>query len=77
MENYKNVDGNSNIVSYLIGAEFIEVNFTGGSTFVYSYLSAGKYHIDNMKELATAGKGLNTYIKKSVMSMYASRKHAE
>jgi hypothetical protein len=42
--------------------DFIRIAFMAGGTYVYTYKSAGKRHIENMKALAASGKGLNSYI---------------
>lgn len=72
MERYKNLGGDSGISSYEIADESITVQFTTGATYLYTYQSAGQAHIDQMKVLAKAGHGLNSYIKK-----YANRSYAK
>jgi hypothetical protein len=63
MKPYANRGGNSNVLSYEIGNDFVAVNFKGTSkTYVYSYLSAGSLNVDRAKQLAEAGSGLNSYI---------------
>ena len=34
---YKNLGGNSNIYAFLIGADYIDVQFNGGKIYRYSY----------------------------------------
>lgn len=70
MKTYGNPANNSGIAAYEIAAQHIKVKFKRGGTFVYSYTSAGAEHIENMKELATRGVGLNTYINKYVKDSY-------
>lgn len=63
MKNYLNRGGNSNISAYEIGDDFITVYFKGSSkSYTYSYRSAGAGHIEEMKQLARNGSGLNSYI---------------
>jgi hypothetical protein len=44
------------------GADSITIQFKDKSVYIYNNASAGPEHIKNMKKLATAGRGLNTYI---------------
>jgi hypothetical protein len=66
MENYGNLHGNSNVVAYQIGDDFIVVRFRSGRWTVYTYThaSAGSASIETMKSLARQGYGLNSYISK-------------
>lgn len=73
MERYKNLGGDSGVALYEIGPESIIVQFTTGATYLYNYRSAGQHHIEQMKALAIAGHGLNSYIKKYVNRGYAGR----
>ncbi|MDB5942794.1 MAG: hypothetical protein JWQ13_2360 [Ramlibacter sp.] len=62
MKPYKNVSGDSGVVAYAIGADFIDVAFKGGARYRYSNRSAGKDKVEAMKLLAAAGRGLSTFI---------------
>jgi len=64
MQPYKNRSGQSNVLAYKIGVDFIVVQFrTGKQTFyLYNYSSAGKNAVEHMKTLAENGLGLNSYI---------------
>ncbi|HEX9805190.1 MAG TPA: hypothetical protein VGA67_05905 [Candidatus Dojkabacteria bacterium] len=73
MERYKNLGGDSGVVAYEIGDDFIKVRFHDGSLYLYNYQSAGSNNIETMKELAIAGKGLNSFINKVVKNRYASK----
>lgn len=71
MEIYKDIDHDSGVYGYEINADSITVWFKdGGKPYVYSYGSAGQLHIENMKELAVAGDGLNSYINRNVRFNY-------
>lgn len=60
---YKGLNGNSGILRYATGADFIMVAFKGSrDTYVYHNEIVGKEYIDEMKRLALKGKGLSTYI---------------
>lgn len=73
MERYKNSGGDSGILSYENGTDFIKVKFTDGVTYLYTYDSAGSRHIEQMKTLAVEGSGLNTYINKYTKFKFQSR----
>lgn len=53
----------SGVEAYKIGEDFISIKFREKSfLYKYSYESAGKMVIEDMKSLATAQQGLSTYI---------------
>ena len=62
MEQYLNLGGNYNVKAYSIGLDYIEVVFGRGALYRYSYRSAGKDKVEQMKILARKGVGLNSYI---------------
>lgn len=64
----------SSIDSYYIGKESIQIRFNDGRTYLYTYESAGESNVEQMKELAKNGEGLNGFIKSNVNKNYASRK---
>ena len=70
MERYRNLGGNSGVSAYEIGDDLITVHFSTGKPYLYSYRSAGRANIENMKVLARKGEGLNSYIKKNVNNKY-------
>jgi len=72
MEPYKNSSGTSGVSAYEIGIDYIEVAFNGTpKIYTYSYDGkAGKAHVDNMKQCAISGSGLNTYINKYTKKLY-------
>ena len=73
MERYKNLGGDSGVVAYEIGGDSIKVEFSDGSLYLYNFGSAGHNNIEKMKELAIAGRGLNTFINTNVRKQYASK----
>jgi hypothetical protein len=73
VENYKNLGGDSNVVAYEIGSDSIKVQFGDGSLYTYTYQSAGQSTIEQMKALAIAGQGLNSFISRVVKKNYASK----
>jgi hypothetical protein len=74
MKTYRDIDGDSGVVAYEIGLEFIRVQFSDGSIYEYTYASASQERIEEMKKLAEAGEGLNAFINQHVRKKYA-RKH--
>ena len=70
MERYKNVGGDSGVTGYEIGSDYIRVQFSDGSVYLYTYASAGSNNIEQMKKLATAGRGLNSFINRNVRKSY-------
>ena len=70
MKSYGEPGNNSGVAAYEIADQHIKVRFKNGGTFVYSYVSAGTEHIEQMKILARRGVGLNTYINKYVKDSY-------
>lgn len=71
MEPYQNVNGNSGIAGYKIGDTCIEVEFADTeSVYRYSYESAGRENVEEMKRLAAQGYGLNSFINRRVKYLY-------
>lgn len=76
MPRYKDTDGDSGIYAYEIGPDWIEVEFSRGTTrfYRYTYASAGSGHVEMMKKLAAQGDGLNTFIRAYVKDAYTSKR---
>ncbi|MFV8282723.1 hypothetical protein ACNKXS_14330 [Christiangramia marina] len=71
MERYRNSGGDSGVNAYEIGGDYIEVKFSNTSrTYTYSYSKAGRNHVEEMKNLAKSGSGLNGYINRYVKYLY-------
>jgi len=62
MRPYLNLSGNSGVREYEPGPDFIRVQFHSGDLYLYTYESAGRDNVEEMKRLAVAGKGLSTFI---------------
>jgi hypothetical protein len=73
MERYRNLGGDSGVIAYEIGSDFIRVQFSDGSVYLYTYASAGSHNIEHMKQLARHGRGLNSFIMRNVRKAYARR----
>lgn len=73
MERYRNLGGDSGVVAYEIGDDFIRVKFSDGSIYLYTDGSAGSHSIKEMKRLARIGQGLNAFINTTVRKNYARK----
>ncbi len=73
MEQYKNLGSNSGIRAYEIGSDFVRIRFSSGAEYLYTYQSAGSANIEEMKRLAYAGVGLNSFIMLNVKTQYAGK----
>lgn len=70
MKRYANKGGNSNVLTYDYGNDYITIQFGSGRPYTYSYDSAGKENVETMKQLADAGQGLNSYVMRYVKKLY-------
>ncbi len=73
MERYKNLGGDSAVAGYENGPDFIRVQFSDGSVYLYTYASAGAHNIEHMKQLAIQGRGPNAFINSAVRKAYARK----
>jgi hypothetical protein len=73
MKRYRNLEGHSGVLAYDIRADAIAVKFAGGDVYNYTYARPGRTHVEEMKRLALAGRGLSTYISRHVREDYAAR----
>jgi len=69
---YRNLAGNSGVEAFDILRDGIKVRFVSGGTYLYDYRVPGRTRVEEMKQLARAGRGLSTYIAKFVAE-YAER----
>jgi hypothetical protein len=71
MQRYLNLSGKSSVTHYEIGTDYILVKFRGDDPpYRYSHAGAGKRHVERMKALAVAGRGLCTYISQNVHELH-------
>jgi hypothetical protein len=70
MQAYANRGGGSSVAAYSIGTTWIDVRFTDGKVYRYSYRSCGPAHCEQLKSLAIGGSGLNSYILRNVRLGY-------
>jgi hypothetical protein len=73
MKRYRNLSGDSGVVAYDIGKDYVDVKFRNGDVYRYDRDTPGADHIENMKLLALAGKGLSSYISRFVKGRYARK----
>ena len=73
MTEYKNLSGESGIIAYEIGSDFIRLQFEDKEVYLYTEDSTGIEHIAKMKELAEKGRGLNTYVNQHVRKNYETK----
>jgi N-hydroxyarylamine O-acetyltransferase len=62
MKRYSNRSGDSGVMAYEDGPDFIRIQFRGGETYLYSSPPIRREKIEKMKELAVQGRGLATFI---------------
>jgi len=75
MTPYRNLSGNSNVVSYESTEESIHVVFKSGRyrNYLYNSVRPGQIVVERMKVLAAQGYGLNSYISSIVKDRYARK----
>lgn len=73
MEEYRDINGDSGVIRYEMGIDYIRVQFKTGAVYKYTYNSAGKENIEHMKLLAKNGDGLNAFINTTVRRDYEVR----
>lgn len=68
---YLNIDRDSPVTMYEIGADYISVVFKNcKKIYTYTYSTAGNRNVENMKSLARRGNGLNSYIQLNCKTLY-------
>ena len=67
---YKNLSGDSKVLRYEITKDVVTVEFKNNSVYNYSNQSTDPATIAKMKTLATAGKGLGTFIEANVKNRF-------
>ncbi len=61
MKRYLNLHGDSGILAYESGRDWIKIQWDDG-TYRYAAKKVGADNVKKMKRLATMGQGLNTFI---------------
>ena len=62
------------VLAYEIQADAIDIEFTSGWIYRFSYEKPGVLRVERMKELAESGQGLSTFISKHVKNRFESRR---
>jgi hypothetical protein len=62
MKRYGNRSGDSGVIAYDEGKDWVKAQFSNRKTYRYSYKSAGMHAVEQLRELARKGKGLSTFI---------------
>lgn len=73
MQPYANKSGKSGIVAYEITADSIIVQFRDDWKYVYNTVTPGAVMLAQLKNLAQAGSGLNSYISSTVKKNFANK----
>jgi hypothetical protein len=73
MQRYLNLGGDSGVRMYETGPDTIRIRFSDRSWYLYTVASTGAVRISEMRRLADAGRGLNSYVNRCVGSDYASK----
>ena len=73
MERYLNLGGDSNVASYEIVPGSITVQFRDGVNYLYTDQSTSSENVAKMHNLATAGKGLNSFISRIVQKGFSRK----
>lgn len=77
MQQYAGQRKNHGVVAYEVGPDSIDVEFTSGWIYHFTYQKPGQTRVEHMKHLAEAGTGLTTFINKHVRNRFASRRRRE
>ncbi|GLH71307.1 hypothetical protein GETHPA_28400 [Geothrix rubra] len=73
MRRYGDPAGDSRIRAFEFSADGITVEFQDGAIYRYDHANTGLANIQQMKQLALSGKGLNRYIDRYARRNYALR----
>ena len=65
------------VTAFEIGPDSIDVEFTSGWIYHFSYQKPGQPRVERMKQLAESGHGLSTFISKHVKNRFESRRRKE
>lgn len=71
MTRYSNQGGRSGVEAFEIRDKSIVIKFKRDGKYVYDYQVPGEEHVEEMKRLAVAGRGLSTYISQNVRKRFA------
>jgi hypothetical protein len=73
MRHYGDSTGESRVRAFEFSADGITVEFSDGTIYRYDHATTGLANVQQMKQLALSGKGLNGYIDRYARRNYAIR----
>jgi hypothetical protein len=74
MRPYQDLSGNSGVTAYEITPTSIKIRFGDeDAVYVYDHKKPGRKHVEEMKRLAVAGRGLATYVNQNVQKNFAEK----
>ncbi len=73
MRRYEDRHGNSGVVAFRSGSDFIDVEFHDGKQYRYTHQVPGQTEVEAMKQLAASGQNLATFINRVVRDRFAAR----
>ena len=65
------------VFAFEIQPDAIDVEFTSGWVYRFSYEKTGALRVERMKQLAESGHGLSTFINRHVRNRYEFRRRKE
>ena len=65
------------VLAFETQPDAIDVEFTSGWVYRFSYEKTGAPRVERMKQLAESGHGLSTFISKHVKNRYESRRRTD
>lgn len=72
MQLYQNLSKKSGVKEFEIGSDYINIKMKNGMIYRYTYIVPGKNEVEAMKLFAKQGKGLNSFLDKTVKGKYYS-----
>lgn len=77
MAEYSGNKKKTGVRAYEIHPDSIDVEFSSGWVYHFSYEKPGPLRVERMKQLAESGHGLSTFISKHVKNRFESRRRKE
>ena len=77
MRQYGGNKKKTGVRGYEIGPDSIDVEFSSGWIYHFSYQKPGAPRVERMKQLAESGHGLSTFINRHVRNRYEFRRRKE
>ena len=77
MQQYGGHSRKHGVRAFEIQADAIDVEFTSGWVYHFTYQKPGQPRVERMKQLAESGHGLSTFINKHVRNRFESRRRSD